>query len=70
MSSLRSHLTHLSMLAVAALFSAGAAVGADDLMIWVYGYAMAWFFLFCWPLSRLIGSLRRRMQGRHAAASA
>ena len=47
-----------------------AAVGADNLMIWVYGYAMAWFFLFCWPLSRLIGSLRRRMQGRHAAASA
>ena len=47
-----------------------AAVGTDDLMIWVYGYAMAWFFLFCWPLTRLIGALRGRMQRRHAAASA
>lgn len=47
-----------------------AAVGEDGLMIWAYGYAMLWFFLFCWPLSRLIETARRRMQRRHAAVSA
>lgn len=47
-----------------------AAVGDDALMIWVYGYAMMWFFLFCWPLTRAIEALRRRMQRRHAEASA
>jgi polar amino acid transport system permease protein len=47
-----------------------AAVGEDGLMIWVYGYTMAWFFLFCWPLSRLIDIARQRTQRRHAAVSA
>jgi polar amino acid transport system permease protein len=47
-----------------------AAVGDNRLMIWVYGYAMMWFFLFCWPLSRAIEAVRQRMQRRHAAVSA
>jgi polar amino acid transport system permease protein len=47
-----------------------AAVGEDGLMIWVYGYAMIWFFLFCWPLSRLIEATRQRMQRRNAEVSA
>ncbi len=45
-----------------------AAVGDTGLMIWIYGYAMLWFFLFCWPLSRGINAIRRRMQHRRAAA--
>ncbi len=47
-----------------------AAVGEDGLMLWVYGYAMMWFFLFCWPLTRIINALRQRMQRRHAEAHA
>ena len=46
-----------------------AAVGEDGLMIWVYGYAMLWFFLFCWPLTRLIETARRWMQRRLAAVA-
>ncbi|HMR33830.1 MAG TPA: hypothetical protein PKA13_11015 [Geminicoccaceae bacterium] len=47
-----------------------AAVGDTGLMIWVYGYAMMWFFLFCWPLSRVINALRDRMQHRGRAVAA
>ena len=44
------------------------AVGRDDLMLWVYLYAMAWFFIFCYPLTALMRRVRGRMEARIAAA--
>lgn len=44
-----------------------AAIGDDRLMPWVYGYAMLWFFLLCWPLSRLVAHTRRRLERRAGA---
>jgi polar amino acid transport system permease protein len=41
-----------------------AAIGDDRLIFWVYGYAMLWFFLFCWPLGLIIGIIRRRLERR------
>ncbi|MBK1662844.1 ABC transporter permease subunit, partial [Paracraurococcus ruber] len=34
------------------------ATGRDDLMVWVYLYAMLWFLVFCWPLTLLMGRLQ------------
>jgi polar amino acid transport system permease protein len=45
-----------------------AAIGDDRLMLWVYGYAMLWFFLFCWPLSRLVALARHRLERRSCRA--
>jgi polar amino acid transport system permease protein len=47
-----------------------AAIGDDRLMLWVYGYAMLWFFLFCWPLSRLVAFARHRLERRSRRALA
>lgn len=43
-----------------------AAVGRDELMLWIYLYAMAWFFLFCYPLNLLMRTVRRHMEERIA----
>ncbi len=43
------------------------AVGNVDVMLWVYLYAMAWFFAACWPLARAMHIVRRRLK-RHADA--
>jgi polar amino acid transport system permease protein len=40
------------------------ATGRDDLMVWVYLYAMLWFLGFCWPLSLLMRSLQQRIRAR------
>lgn len=44
------------------------ATGVDAIMIWVYLYAMLWFFLFCYPLSLLINHIKVRMMRRSAAS--
>ncbi|CAB3761801.1 ABC transporter permease subunit [Paraburkholderia solisilvae] len=36
-----------------------AAAGKTDMMLWVYLYAMAWFFLFCYSITVLIRTLSR-----------
>lgn len=41
-----------------------AAVGNDDLMLWIYLYAMLWFFLFSFPLTVLMNTIKARMQTR------
>lgn len=46
------------------------AVGHNDLMLWIYLYAMAWFFLFCYPLTLLMRRVRGRMEARIAARRA
>lgn len=38
--------------------------GGSDVMLWVYLYAMAGFFLFCWSATAAIGALSRAL-GRH-----
>lgn len=40
------------------------ATGRDDLMVWIYLYAMLWFLGFCWPLSLLMRGLQRRIRER------
>lgn len=45
------------------------AVGKNELMLWIYLYAMAWFFLFCYPLTMLMKKVRRRMEAGLAAAA-
>jgi polar amino acid transport system permease protein len=53
------------------------ATGREDLMVWIYLYAMLWFLAFCWPLTLLMRVLQQRIrsglllrpgQSRHAAA--
>lgn len=39
-----------------------AAVGDDDLMLWIYLYASAYFLLFCFPLQRVMALFSRRMR--------
>lgn len=41
-----------------------AAIGDPGATLWVYAYTMLWFLAFCWPLSRLLALLRRRMERR------
>ena len=45
-----------------------AAVGNPQATLWVYSYAMLWFLVFCWPLSRLMVWLRNRMAASRAHA--
>ena len=45
------------------------AIGHKDIMLWVYLYAMLWFFAFCFPMSLLMIWVRRRMR-RHVDARA
>lgn len=49
------------------LIAATGDVGATP---WVYGYAMLWFLMFCWPLSRLMAMLRNRLEERGRDRSA
>jgi polar amino acid transport system permease protein len=41
-----------------------AAVGHPSLMLWVYLYAMAWFFIVSWPIAQSVAALRRRLIAR------
>ncbi len=41
-----------------------AAVGSSSLMLWIYLYAMLWFFAFCFPLNHLMRLVRRRLARR------
>ncbi|MCB9946549.1 MAG: ABC transporter permease subunit [Rhodospirillaceae bacterium] len=52
------------------------AVGDVDVMLWIYLYAMVWFFAVCWPLALTMQVVRRRLRhradarwGGHRAAS-
>jgi len=38
-----------------------AAVGSSDIMLWVYLYAMAWFFVVSWPVAQAVALVRRRL---------
>lgn len=40
------------------------ATGRNGLMLWIHLYAMAWFFLFCFPLNLLMARARRRLRTR------
>jgi polar amino acid transport system permease protein len=40
------------------------ATGRTDMMLWVYLYAMAWFFLFCYTATTLIRKLSDRLDRR------
>lgn len=44
-----------------------AAVGRDELMLWIYLYAIGYFALFCFPLSRAMETVKNRMQARATA---
>ena len=44
------------------------AIGHKDIMLWIYLYAMLWFFAFCFPMSLLMIWVRRRIR-RHLDAS-
>lgn len=46
------------------------AVGRNELMLWIYLYAMLWFFLFCYPLTLLMRRIRRRIETRIATGRA
>jgi polar amino acid transport system permease protein len=41
-----------------------AAVGQPGLMLWIYLYAMLWFFVFCYPLNLLMRRVRTMMTHR------
>lgn len=41
--------------------------GKTDMMLWVYLYAMTWFFLFCYSATLLIRKLSLRLNGRIGA---
>lgn len=42
------------------------AIGGPQIMFVMYLYAMFWFFLFCLPLLRTVGWIKRRMLHRYA----
>jgi polar amino acid transport system permease protein len=46
------------------------ALNDDRLMLWVYGYAMLWFFMFCMPLTLMMRHVRDRVAGRLPAVTA
>ena len=41
-----------------------AAVGGDEMMIWVYAYAISYFFGFCFPLNWAMGRVKQRLLAR------
>lgn len=45
------------------------ALNDDRLMLWVYGYAMLWFFLFCMPLTLIMRRIRDQVAHRLPAAT-
>lgn len=46
-----------------------AAVGRDELMLWIYLYAIGYFIVFCLPLSRAMEAVKNRIRMRTLAAS-
>jgi polar amino acid transport system permease protein len=40
------------------------ATGKSDLLVWIYLYAMMWFFVFCYPLIVLMTRLKERLRYR------
>jgi polar amino acid transport system permease protein len=40
------------------------ATGRNELIVWIYLYAMSWFFLFCYPLTRAMTALRNTLRHR------
>jgi polar amino acid transport system permease protein len=40
------------------------ATGNSALLVWIYLYAMMWFFLFCYPLILVMGRIRLRLMRR------
>lgn len=43
-----------------------AAVGRDELMLWIYLYAIGYFLLFCFPLNRAMDAVKNRIQAQAA----
>lgn len=41
-----------------------AAVGGDETMLWVYAYAISYFFIFCFPLNWAMGYVKKRLLAR------
>src|SRR6185312_6914230 len=41
-----------------------ASVGNNDLMLWIYLYAMVWFFACCYPLNLLMRRVKTRIARR------
>jgi len=47
-----------------------AAIGNPQIMLWVYLYAMAWFFVVSWPIAQAVGLIRRQLLARARAEHA
>ena len=47
-----------------------AAVGGEEMMVWVYVYAIGYFFGFCFPLNWAMGHVKKRLLARVSAAPA
>lgn len=47
-----------------------AAVGGDETMLWVYAYAISYFFVFCFPLNWAMGRVKKRLLARVSTAPA
>ncbi|KAB2936006.1 MAG: ABC transporter permease subunit [Candidatus Contendobacter sp.] len=47
-----------------------AAVGGDEMMIWVYVYAIGYFFGLCFPLNWAMGHVKKRLLARVSGAPA
>jgi polar amino acid transport system permease protein len=47
-----------------------AALDNSALMIWIYLYAMLWFFAFCYPLILAMNAIKQRLVGRIVEGSA
>ncbi|MDS4027400.1 MAG: ABC transporter permease subunit [Candidatus Contendobacter sp.] len=45
-----------------------AAVGGEEMMIWVYAYAISYFFGFCFPLNWAMGRVKQHLLARVSAA--
>lgn len=43
------------------------AIGKTQIILWIYLYAMLWFFLFCYPVVRGMQIVRRYVEQRSAA---
>lgn len=47
-----------------------AAVGGDETMLWVYAYAISYFFALCFPLNWAMGRVKKRLLARVSMAPA
>ena len=43
------------------------AIGEPSATLWVYGYVMVWFLVFCWPISHILVRVRRRLGAKAGA---